>query len=117
MSELLRAGDADREATAAVIRRAHEEGRLDTTELEERLERCYGAKTVSELDSIVVDLPHPRRRSSQTRARSRPQPYVLLPLALVVLVVVLATTTRTFFLFPLLFFVVMRFAWRRPRWR
>ena len=115
MSELLRAGDADREATAALLRRAHEEGRLDTSELEERIERCYGSKTTTELHSLVADLPHPRR--GEPPSRPRLQPFFLIPLALVALIVATATSAHGVFIFPLLFFVVMRFVWRRPRWR
>lgn len=48
---LLRASDAERSATADVLRRHHAEGRLDTDEFEERVERCYAAKTRGELDA------------------------------------------------------------------
>lgn len=58
---MLRASDADRDATAALLRAAHAEGRLDTDELEERSERCYASKTLDELDELVRDLPSPRR--------------------------------------------------------
>jgi hypothetical protein len=53
----LRAGDADRERTAEVLRRAVAEGRLDIIELEERLERTYAAKTYAELALVTTDLP------------------------------------------------------------
>ena len=112
MTALLRAGDADREATAAVLRRAHEEGRLDTGELEDRLERCYAAKTVADLDPLVDDLPRPRRRSETRRPHM-----VLLPLLVCLLIVGIAVSRHAFVVFPLLFFVFMRFGWRRPRWR
>ena len=52
-----RAGDADREATSERLRRHHAEGRLDADEFQERVERCYQAKTVGELDQLVTDLP------------------------------------------------------------
>src|SRR5436190_21196188 len=54
----LRAADSDREHVAERLRQSHAEGRLDTTELQQRLERCYEAKTVGELDELVGDLPH-----------------------------------------------------------
>ena len=110
----LRAADADRETVAAALRRAHEEGRLDTTELEERLERCYAAKTTGELDALVADLPRPSER------RPRFRPPVVVPAAVVVVGLValtVATHGHVFIVWPLLFFVVMRFGWRRPRWR
>jgi hypothetical protein len=52
-----RAGDADRERVAEKLRVAAGDGRIDLAELEERLERAYGAKTYSELDALLADLP------------------------------------------------------------
>jgi hypothetical protein len=61
----LRAGDADREAIAERLRKSHAEGRLDVQEFQERLDRCFQAKTVGELEPLVNDLPRerPRERS------------------------------------------------------
>jgi Domain of unknown function (DUF1707) len=53
----LRAADADREATAERLRRHHVEGRLDTEEFQARIDRCYQAKTIGELEQLVTDLP------------------------------------------------------------
>lgn len=61
----LRAGDADREATAERLRNGHGEGRLDVQEFQERLDRCYQAKTVGELEQLVSDLPRERPRERQ----------------------------------------------------
>ena len=63
----LRASDADREATADRLRRHHTDGRIDSEEFQERLDRCYAAKTVGELDQLVDDLP----RETQGRAGRR----------------------------------------------
>ena len=52
-----RAGDADRDAVAEMLRFAAREGRIDLSELEERLGLAYGAKTYGELDVLVADLP------------------------------------------------------------
>ena len=52
----LRASDADREVVAKRLHRAGADGRLDPDELEERLERCYAAKTFGELDALTADL-------------------------------------------------------------
>lgn len=52
----LRASDADREAVAARLRRAGEDGRLDPDELEERLGQAYAAKTFGQLDELTADL-------------------------------------------------------------
>lgn len=53
----LRAADADREQVAAVLREAAAEGRLDLSELDERLSQVYAAKTYGELEPIIGDLP------------------------------------------------------------
>ena len=53
----VRAADADRERVAEQLRKGHGEGRLDLTEFQERLERCYESKTLGELDTLVRDLP------------------------------------------------------------
>lgn len=55
-----RAGDADRERAADKLRVAAGEGRIDLAELEERLERAYGAKTYRELNALLADLPDKR---------------------------------------------------------
>ena len=62
----LRAGDADREATADHLRRGHSEGRLDSDEFATRIDRCYDAKTIGELEQLVADLPPARVTHSAT---------------------------------------------------
>jgi hypothetical protein len=70
----LRAGDTDREQVAERLRHAAAEGRLLTSELEERLAVALSAKTYGELDAIVADLPTTdvdRRRHAVTPVRAR----------------------------------------------
>ena len=55
----LRASDADREETAERLHAAALEGRLDSTELEERLEAAYGARWCSQLSALTVDVTPP----------------------------------------------------------
>lgn len=56
----LRISDDDRHRVAEVLRHAAGEGRIDLTELDERLEATYRAKTYADLLPITVDLPtHP----------------------------------------------------------
>jgi Domain of unknown function (DUF1707) len=55
-----RASDADRERTAAWLRRAIDEGRLLADEYDERLGQALSAHTYGELDAIVADLPRER---------------------------------------------------------
>jgi hypothetical protein len=57
----LRASDADRERVVQRLRHASIEGRLDATELEERLELAYGARHRGELAELTADLPAPPR--------------------------------------------------------
>ena len=53
----LRASDADRERTAQLLREHHAVGRLTAEEFDERLNKVFAAKTVSELDELLADLP------------------------------------------------------------
>jgi hypothetical protein len=56
----LRASDADRERVAELLRTAAAEGRLDLTELDERLAVVYAARTYADLEPVTADLPtHP----------------------------------------------------------
>jgi hypothetical protein len=52
----LRASDVERERAADQLRRAAGDGRLTVDELDERLTRCYGARTVGELAALTVDI-------------------------------------------------------------
>jgi hypothetical protein len=53
----IRASDADRDRTAALLREHHAAGRLTLDEFNERLDQAYAAKTVGELDALLADLP------------------------------------------------------------
>ena len=53
----LRASDTEREATADRLRQHHTDGRIDAEEFQERLDRCFAAKTVGELSQLTRDLP------------------------------------------------------------
>jgi Domain of unknown function (DUF1707) len=65
----LRASDADREAFGERLRSHHADGRLNTEEFQERIDRCYSAKTVGELEQLVTDLPAERRREPRSPVR------------------------------------------------
>jgi hypothetical protein len=56
---LMRASDADRERVAEVLRTAVVEGRLDLSEVDERLRQVYAARTYADLEPITKDLPIP----------------------------------------------------------
>lgn len=56
-SSRIRASDADRDRTAALLREHHAAGRLTAEEFGERLDKVYAAKTLGELDELLADLP------------------------------------------------------------
>jgi hypothetical protein len=72
-----RAGDADRDAVAVMLRIAAGEGRLDLSELQERLHLVNSAKTFGELDLLVADLPQPPPSLTLIRADADPETLVL----------------------------------------
>ncbi|GAA1601000.1 DUF1707 domain-containing protein [Actinoplanes couchii] len=53
----MRAGDGDRQQVADQLKAALDEGRLDLSEYDERVQRAYGAKTYGDLDGLLDDLP------------------------------------------------------------
>ncbi|MFC4852010.1 DUF1707 SHOCT-like domain-containing protein [Actinophytocola glycyrrhizae] len=53
----MRAGDNDRQAVADKLKQAHDEGRLELVEYDERLQRAYAAKTYGDLKGLLDDLP------------------------------------------------------------
>jgi Domain of unknown function (DUF1707) len=130
-----RAGDADRNRTAELLKEAHAAGYLTLEETDERLGTALAARTRGELDRLIADLP-PEWRASQEHGQrlagppQRQRPTVpaeavwLVPLVMVITgVIVLAVLTRGlwFFPWPLLwiFFAFGRrrgAGWRPPRW-
>lgn len=116
----IRAADADRERIAERLRQCHAEGRLDMAEFQQRLERCFEAKTLGELRELVDDLP---RQDEHDDRRSlgwfRPWPLTPLVPIMIVLIVVLAATGHhhVFWLWiPLAFLFFRMSSWRRRRW-
>src|SRR5207245_477241 len=76
MSELpaLRASDADRDRTVALLRDHAAEGRLTLEEFSERMERAYLARTHNELEELARDLPAP---APLVVSRRRPTRFLL----------------------------------------
>jgi hypothetical protein len=68
----LRASDKDRESAAEVLREAAGEGRLSMSELDERLDAVYEAKTYADLAPIIRDLPHPAIAPDAVAAQASP---------------------------------------------
>jgi Domain of unknown function (DUF1707) len=73
-----RIGDRERREVDAQLRRAHDDGVLTLTEYDERVAQCWAARTRSDLDALVRDLPDPAPQApvpvdgpAPTPARSR----------------------------------------------
>jgi hypothetical protein len=74
----LRISDDDRHRVAEFLRQAAGEGRIDLTELDERLEQAYAARTYADLVPITSDLPAqppavPAQRSAGVVASAGPR--------------------------------------------
>jgi Domain of unknown function (DUF1707) len=125
---MLRAADADRESAAERLRRHHAEGRLDAEEFQERIDRCFQARTLQELDGLFSDLPPERREPEPERSSRRPflagrppwVPFVpFLPLLLAVVAISAGFHHSHHhwygFAIPVAVFMTVM-VWRRGRW-
>ena len=111
----LRVGDREREAVGDILRQQHLDGRLDSDEFQQRLERCLTAKTYADLDQLVVDFPSPEVEQGRTGRPwgRRPWPLPLVPLALIAAIVFLIGVHLIWLAVPLFFlFVVRPLLWR-----
>jgi hypothetical protein len=106
----LRASDADRDATADRLRRHHTDGRLDQDEFQERLDRCFAAKTMGELAELTRDLPaDPAQRGATGRTGFgllsclRMIPILPLILAIIAIHLVIGVLSGLWILIPLFF--------------
>jgi hypothetical protein len=115
----LRAADADRERIAERLRKSHVEGRLDLAEFQQRLERCYEAKTVGELDELVRDLPRQDEQDVRPSLgwflpwRLRLAPFA--PILIALIVISAAIGHDLFWLWIPLLFLFWRMSWWRRR--
>ena len=66
----VRVSDEEREFAAESLRHHYAAGRLESDELEERIERAYDAKTRADLYALFADLPSDRGRRARDRARA-----------------------------------------------
>ena len=106
----LRAIDADRDATADRLRQHHTDGRIDQEEFQERLDRCFAAKTVGELAELTRDLPDdtPRHRAGGRTGFGllgclRMIPIVPIILAIVAIHLIVGVASGLWILIPLFF--------------
>jgi Domain of unknown function (DUF1707) len=109
----LRAADSDRESVAAILREQHVAGRLDEDELQDRIERCYTAKTYAELDAVIADLPHEEPAARGGCGVPVWPRFALVPLLLPLIAIIALSHAHLFWLaIPLFFFVVRPMPWR-----
>ena len=69
----LRVSDAERTEVQDRLRRAHDEGRLDLVEFDERVRTLWAARTRGDLARVTADLPR-HRRFPPAAACSAPRP-------------------------------------------
>lgn len=110
----LRASDAERDLVADHLRRAAAEGRLQTDELEQRVEAALTARTYGQLERLLDDLPAPPAAPApparQTSSLARP---ALVFLAVVVLAFALLSgdAARLVFGFMATWWIWLGVAW------
>lgn len=106
---MLRVGDREREAVSDILRQEHVDGRLNSDEFQERLERCLTAKTYADLDQLVADFPGREVEQGRTgRAWGRrPWPFPFVPLALIAAIVVFNGGHLIWLAVPLFFLLVV----------
>jgi len=78
----LRIGDAERDATMTLLREHFAAGRLTMDELTERIDGALAAKTQSQIDALLMDLPHIPSQRVPEAAESDAGRYVVLLLLL-----------------------------------
>jgi Domain of unknown function (DUF1707) len=115
----IRVADADRERVVELLRGHAAAGRLDTPELEERLERAYAARYGLDLDAVLAELPpEPAPRARPQRRATVPAP--LLPIAAIGALIALAAITGAWWLmwliWPILVVLGPRRHYRRARY-
>jgi Domain of unknown function (DUF1707) len=83
----LRVSDEDRNKVAEALSQHYSEGRLDASELKERLDQAIGAKTRGDLSGLMSDLPPLRTAVPEPHRRRR---HVGVWAALIVLIAAVA---------------------------
>jgi len=117
----LRASDADRDATADRLRQHHTDGRLDEDEFQERLEKCFAAKTVGELAELTRDLPGDPAQGGRDGFRLlgslRMIPILPIILAVIAIHLIVGAVSGLWILIPLFFLARCMFFGRGLRRR
>ncbi|HUA41717.1 MAG TPA: DUF1707 domain-containing protein [Streptosporangiaceae bacterium] len=74
----VRASDAEREQTVALLQRNFADGRLTQAELEDRAGAAYAARTRAQLRDLTADLPSQEQRPHSCTSLDRRLLYILL---------------------------------------
>jgi Domain of unknown function (DUF1707)/2TM domain len=96
----VRASDAEREATVALLREHGAAGRLGVDELEQRVGAAYEARTRGDLAALVADLPSAPARRTRPAGRNRHHGDWSLYLSVSVLLVVIWALTGAGYFWP-----------------
>ncbi len=108
----LRAAASDRESVADILRDQHVAGRLDADELQDRIERCYAAKTYAELDAVIADLPNEEPTVSGGPGLRMWPRFAFVPVLPLIALVALSHGHLAWLVIPLVFFFVRPMLWR-----
>jgi len=93
----MRVSDAERRAVAEALSTHYADGRLDETELNERLDAAMGAKTRDDLAPLLVDLP---RLGGPEPARASRPPRRFAHLFVLLVAMIFALSAATAFVRP-----------------
>jgi hypothetical protein len=77
--DTMRAADHDRQRVAERLHGALGEGRLSLQEYDERVRAAYAARTYTDLDGLLTDLPAARPGTLAVPANQRPVPQAPVP--------------------------------------
>jgi hypothetical protein len=117
----IRASDHDRDRTAALLREHYVDGRLDSSEFQQRLDECMAARTMLDLRALTVDLPretHATEKHARDEQRRRLARRLTLAVPLIAALIAVSALTGRPLLFPIvpiLFLTLRPFWWRS--WR
>lgn len=114
----LRVSDRERDEVVTLLRDHAADGRLSPEELDERVERALAARTGSELDALLGDLPYSRPEREQREERRDALRGVTGLVALAVLLVSIWLVTGAGYFWPIWILGFMAFSLlRRGRLR
>lgn len=108
----LRAADGDRDSVADILRDQHVAGRLDDDELQDRIGRCYAAKTYAELDAVIADLPGEEPTVSHGPGLRLWPRFAFVPALLLIALVALSHGHLAWLVIPFVFLFVHPMRWR-----